>query len=269
MNDKPTLIEVTDLHCSVKIENGELRPILKGINMKVRAGEVCAIMGPNGSGKSTLAQVLAGNPQFVVTGGSVTFGGKELTSLRPEERAQLGVFIGFQSPPSIPGVANDYFLRASYNALRRSRGQDALDATEFAPILQEKSAQLSMDASFLSRGVNEGFSGGEKKRNEILQMLLLEPKLAILDEIDSGVDIDALSVVTTGINKYRETNKDCAFLLITHWQRLLNSVTPDRIFVLWDGKIIKEGGKELAKQLEEEGYEGLKKEAIEATTVRV
>ncbi|KAA6366495.1 MAG: Fe-S cluster assembly protein SufC [Streblomastix strix] len=250
------LLNIVNLHCEVVLDDEEPRDILRGIDLQIYPGEVHAIMGPNGSGKSTLAQIIAGNPQFRVKQGKIEFDGQNIHELSPEERARLGIFIGFQYPPSIPGVSNDYFLRTSYNAIQRARGRETLDPAQFAPILAEKQQKLGMDESFLTRGVNEGFSGGEKKRNEILQMMLLEPKLAILDEIDSGVDIDALRIVTEGINMQRSADR--SLLLITHWQRLLDHVVPDKVHVLQSGRITKTGGKELAKELEEKGYEWLK-----------
>ncbi|KAH7831839.1 Fe-S cluster assembly protein SufC [Monocercomonoides exilis] len=267
MQTQKPLLEIKNLHCSVKIDDGESRPILKGINLVVYPGEVHAIMGPNGSGKSTLAQVIAGNPSFVVTEGSILFCGESILELPPEERARIGVFIGFQSPPSIPGVSNEYFLRTSVNAIRRAKSLPALDPSEFAPILEQKRKQLGIDESFLSRGVNEGFSGGEKKRNEILQMTLLEPKLCLLDEIDSGVDIDALRVVTEGINALKGSER--SIVMITHWQRLLSQVVPDKVHVLWEGRIVLTGEKELAQELEEKGYEWVKEKAVAEGVVKI
>jgi Fe-S cluster assembly ATP-binding protein len=231
------------------------REVLRGIDLDVPAGEVHAIMGPNGSGKSSLSHVLAGKPGYVVTGGTVTYAGKDLLALPPEERSREGVFLGFQYPVEIPGVNNTYLLRAALNAARRHRNESEIDAFDFLSLIRDKAALMKMDESFLSRGVNEGFSGGEKKRNEILQMLVLEPKLAILDETDSGLDIDALKVVATGINTLRSPER--AIVLVTHYQRLLDHVTPDRIHVLVQGRIVKSGGPELARELEQRGYDWL------------
>ena len=229
------------------------KQILKGINLEVGAGEVHAIMGPNGSGKSTLAQVLAGNPAYEVTGGSVEFDGKDLLELEPEERAQQGVFLAFQYPIEIPGVSNAYFLRSAYNEIRKARGDEEVDPMEFLDLMEEKLKVVDMDPAMLNRSVNQGFSGGEKKRNEILQMAVLEPKLGILDETDSGLDIDALRVVADGVNALR--SKDRSFVVVTHYQRLLNYIVPDFVHVLAQGKIVKSGGKELALELEARGYD--------------
>ena len=241
------LLSVRDLFVKV----GE-KKILTGLSLDVAAGEVHAIMGPNGSGKSTLAGVLAGRDAYVVTSGSVTYDGQDLLALSPEERAWAGVFLGFQYPVEIPGVSNATFLRAAVNAVRRRRGLEELDAVDFLAIAKEKMRLLAMDPSFLSRSLNEGFSGGEKKRNEVLQMALLEPRLAVLDETDSGLDIDALKVVATGVNAMR--SKDRAILLVTHYQRLLDHVVPDRVHVLVGGRIVRSGGPALAKELEAKGY---------------
>ena len=231
----------------------EGREILKGLDLEVRAGEVHAIMGPNGSGKSTLAQVLAGRSDYEVTGGSVTFMGQDLLALAPEQRARAGLFLGFQYPVEIPGVNNAYLLKAALNAARREHGQPELDAWEFLSLIRAKMKLMQIDESFLQRGVNEGFSGGEKKRNEILQMLILEPKLAILDETDSGLDIDALKVVAQGIETLRGPER--AIVLVTHYQRLLEYVAPDRVHVLSDGRIARSGDASLAQELESRGYE--------------
>jgi Fe-S cluster assembly ATP-binding protein len=230
------------------------KEILHGVDLDVGAGEVHAVMGPNGSGKSTLAQVLAGHPAYTVTDGEVLYEGRDLLALPPEERARAGVFLAFQYPVEIPGVSNAQFLKGAVNEVRAQRGLEELDAMEFLQLLRDRLALVEMDPSFLSRAVNEGFSGGEKKRNEILQMALLEPRLAILDETDSGLDIDALRVVAGGINRLR--GPENAIVLVTHYQRLLNYVTPDRVHVLVGGRIVRSGGKELAQELEARGYEG-------------
>jgi len=232
--------------------------ILRGIDLKVRAGEVHAIMGPNGSGKSTLAKVLAGHPAYTVTRGSAAFDGKDLFALAPEERARGGLFLGFQYPVEVPGVTNSTFLRLAYNTIQGARGQDELDPLEFDDFVQEKLKLLDIDPAFLERSVNDGFSGGEKKRNEILQMALLEPRLAILDELDSGLDIDALRIVANGVNGLR--GPDNAIVLVTHYQRLLNYVAPDYVHVMDEGRIIKTGGKELALELESRGYDWVSEE---------
>ena len=247
------MLEITNLHASI---NGT--EILKGINLKVNVGEVHAIMGPNGSGKSTLAQVLAGRDAYEVTQGEVTYEGKNLFDLTPEERAREGVFLAFQYPVEIPGVNNTYFLKAALNAIRKHKGLEELDAVDFLQLVKEKMKLMEIDESLLNRSVNEGFSGGEKKRNEIFHMAVLQPKLAILDETDSGLDIDALRVVADGVNKLRR--KDNAVLVVTHYQRLLNYIVPDFVHVLMDGRIVKSGGKELALQLEEKGYDWVKVE---------
>jgi Fe-S cluster assembly ATP-binding protein len=226
--------------------------ILRGIDLSIGAGEVHAIMGPNGSGKSTLARVLAGHPEYQVTQGQVLFDGQDLLSMDPESRARAGVFMAFQYPVEIPGVNNAYFLKAALNALRAHRGEETLDAVEFMALVRDRMSRLGIDQALLNRPVNEGFSGGEKKRNEIFQMAVLEPRLAILDETDSGLDIDALKIVAHGVNAMRQPDR--SFLLVTHYQRLLNYVVPDVVHVLVDGRIIRSGGKELALELEERGY---------------
>jgi len=244
------LLEIRDLHATV----GD-REILKGINLTVDAGEVHAIMGPNGSGKSTLAQVLAGRELYRVTGGEVLYEGKDLLEMAPEERAQEGIFLAFQYPVEIPGVSNMYFLKAALNAIRKHRGMEELDAMDFLNLIREKMALMKMDQTLLNRPVNTGFSGGEKKRNEIFQMAVLEPRLAILDETDSGLDIDALKLVAAGVNAMR--SPDRGMVVVTHYQRLLNEIVPDYVHVLAEGRIVKSGGKELALQLEEGGYAAL------------
>ncbi|MCW5945973.1 MAG: Fe-S cluster assembly ATPase SufC [Fimbriimonadales bacterium] len=241
------MLEIKNLHAAV-----EGNEILRGLSLTINAGEVHAIMGPNGSGKSTLAQVLAGKDDYDITEGEVTYLGKDLLEMDPEERACEGVFLAFQYPVQIPGITNSYFLRAALNAQRKHRGEPELDAFEFMAMLKEKAKLVDIDESFLNRAVNEGFSGGEKKRNEIFQMAVLEPKLCILDETDSGLDIDALKIVANGVNTMR--SPDRAILVVTHYQRLLNYIVPDFVHVLVDGRIAKSGGKELALELEEKGY---------------
>ncbi len=231
------------------------KEILKGISLTVNPGEVHAIMGPNGSGKSTLAQVLAGHPAYTVTGGQVLYEGEDLFELEPEERAQKGIFLAFQYPVEVPGVSNAYFLRAAYNEIRKSRGLEEADPMDFIDLLEEKLKVVEWGPEIMQRSVNHGFSGGEKKRNEILQMAVLEPRLAILDETDSGLDIDALRIVASGVNKLRA--KDRSFLMVTHYQRLLNYIVPDFVHVLAGGRIVRSGGKELAHELEAKGYEWL------------
>ena len=248
------MLSIRKLHAGVAGKE-----ILRGIDLEVRAGEVHAVMGPNGSGKSTLAQVLAGHPGFVVTGGEVLYEGRNLLGMPPEERARAGLFLAFQYPVEIPGVPNAEFLKAALNAVREHRGLEELDAMEFLTVLKEKMKLVDMDPAFMSRPVNEGFSGGEKKRNEILQMAVLEPRLAILDETDSGLDIDALRTVADGINRLRRS--DNAIVLVTHYQRLLEYVTPDRVHVLSGGRIVKSGDRTLAHELEARGYEWLEASA--------
>jgi len=251
------VLDVIDLRASA---GG--KEILRGISLKVNAGEVHAIMGPNGSGKSTLAQVLAGHPAYEVTGGQVLFEGRDLLELEPEERAQAGVFLAFQYPVEIPGVTNAYFLRAAYNALRKAKGLDEVDPIDFLDILEERLKVVEWGPDIMSRAVNAGFSGGEKKRNEILQLAVLEPKLAILDETDSGLDIDALRIVAAGVNRLR--NPDRSFVVVTHYQRLLNYIVPDVVHVLVNGRIAKSGGKELALELEARGYDWVEEETAVA-----
>jgi len=246
-NETKAMLRITDLHASV-----EGKAILRGIDLTVNAGEVHAIMGPNGSGKSTLAQVLAGRESFQVTAGKIEYDGRDLLALPPEERAREGIFLGFQYPVDIPGVSNVALLKAALNAVRRHRGLGELDAMEFLALVRERMKQANVPDEFLYRAVNEGFSGGEKKRNEILQMSVLEPRLAILDETDSGLDIDALQVVAAGINAMRGPGR--AIVLVTHYQRLLGYVQPDHVHVLAHGRIVKSGGKELALELERRGY---------------
>lgn len=250
------LLEIKNLHASI---NGN--EILKGIDLKVNAGEVHAIMGPNGSGKSTLVSVLAGREDYEVTDGEVIYNDKNLLELAPEDRAREGVFLAFQYPVEIPGVSNTNLLKTAVNEIRKYRGEEELDAMEFLSLLKEKSKLVDLDQKFLSRSVNEGFSGGEKKRNEIFQMAVLNPKLALLDETDSGLDIDALKIVANGVNKLK--SKDNAVIVVTHYQRLLNYIVPDFVHVLYNGKIVKSGGKELAFELEEKGYDWVKNEKVE------
>jgi Fe-S cluster assembly ATP-binding protein len=247
------MLEIKDLHASIGSNE-----ILNGVTLSVNAGEVHAIMGPNGSGKSTLAQVLAGRDTYVVTKGTVLYNGKDLLDMDPEERAREGLFLAFQYPVEIPGVSNTYFLKAALNAIRKHNGLEDLDAVEFLQLVKEKMRLVQLDETLLNRPVNEGFSGGEKKRNEIFHMAVLEPKLAILDETDSGLDIDALRIVADGVNKLRR--KDNAVIVVTHYQRLLNYIVPDFVHVLVDGRIAKSGGKELALMLEEKGYDWVKED---------
>jgi len=248
------MLEIKNLHA-----NAGDTPIIKGVDLSIRAGEVHAIMGPNGSGKSTLSNVLAGRPGYTVTAGEVLFEGRDLTAMAPEERAREGIFLAFQYPVEIPGVGNNYFLKTSLNAIRTHRGEPELDAMEFLTLCQEKMKLVEMPEELMGRAINQGFSGGEKKRNEVLQMLLLEPKLCILDETDSGLDIDALRVLAGGVNALR--SPDRAMLVITHYQRLLDYIVPDRVHVLSAGRIVKSGGKELALELEEKGYGWIEKGA--------
>jgi Fe-S cluster assembly ATP-binding protein len=251
------MLDIKNLHASVAGAE-----ILHGVNLAVGKGEVHAIMGPNGSGKSTLAQVLAGHPAYEVTDGSVAFEGADLFDMTPEERAQAGVFMAFQYPVEIRGITNAYFLRAAVNAVRKARGEPEYDPIDFLDVLDEKLKVIGWEDTFLNRAVNEGFSGGEKKRNEIIQMAVLEPRLAILDETDSGLDIDALKLVAEAVNKLR--SPDRSMVIVTHYQRLLNYITPDRVHVLHNGRIVRSGGRELAFELEEKGYDWLKQEAAVA-----
>lgn len=249
------MLEIRDLHVNIAEEGTE---ILKGITLTIPKGEVHAIMGPNGSGKSTLASVLAGRSDFEVTGGSVEFMGKDLLEMSPEDRAREGLFLAFQYPVEIPGVSTTNFIKTAVNEVRKHRGEEPLDAVAFLKLMKERMKLVQIDQSLLSRSLNEGFSGGEKKRNEIFQMAMLEPKLAILDETDSGLDIDALRIVANGVNQCR--GKDNAFLVVTHYQRLLEYIVPDFVHVLYKGRIVRSGGKELALELEEKGYDFIKNE---------
>ncbi len=249
------MLEITNLRARV-----EEKEILKGVNLTIHPGEVHAIMGLNGSGKSTLANVLAGRDAYEVTGGEVEFEGEDLLELAPEERAQKGIFLAFQYPVEIPGVNNTYFLKAALNAVRKYRGEEPLDAMDFMKLVREKMGVLHIDQSLLNRPVNQGFSGGEKKRNEIFQMAVLDPKLAILDETDSGLDIDALRIVADGVNALRAPER--AMIVVTHYQRLLNYIVPDFVHIMIDGRIIRSGGKELALEVEEKGYDWLREEAL-------
>jgi Fe-S cluster assembly ATP-binding protein len=251
MNNTTPLLDIHGLHVTV---GG--KEILKGLTLQVNAGEVHAIMGPNGSGKSTLAYVLAGRDGYEVTAGTVRYKGKDLLAMDPEDRSREGVFLAFQYPVEVPGVANSYFLREALNAHRKHNGKDEVDAVDFLDLVRDKAGALGMDDKFLSRGVNEGFSGGEKKRNEILQMAVLEPELAVLDETDSGLDIDALRTVAEGVNRLRDPRR--GMVVVTHYQRLLNYIVPDKVHVLAGGRIVKSGGKELALELEKSGYDLVK-----------
>ena len=252
-----TMISIKNLHASV-----EGKEILRGLNLEVKAGEVHAIMGPNGSGKSTLASVLAGKSEYEVTGGTVTFNGKDLLDMSPEDRAREGVFLAFQYPVEIPGVSNINFLKTAINEIRTYKGLGPIEPKEFLAMVKEKQKLVELDGKLTGRSVNEGFSGGEKKRNEIFQMAMLEPTLGILDETDSGLDIDALRIVANGVNKLRDAKR--SFIIVTHYQRLLDYITPDFVHVLYSGKIVKTGPKELALELEEKGYDWLKSESVEA-----
>ena len=253
MENKPTLLTIKDLHASI-----EGKEILKGVNLEIHPGEVHAIMGPNGSGKSTLSAVLTGNPAYTVTGGTADFGGKDLLSLSPEDRSHEGLFLSFQYPVEIPGVSMVNFMRAAVNEKRKYFNQEPISASDFLKLMREKRAIVELDNKLASRSVNEGFSGGEKKRNEIFQMAMLEPKLSILDETDSGLDIDALRIVAGGVNKLKSKNN--ATIVITHYQRLLDYIKPDFVHVLYKGRIVKTGGPELALELEEKGYDWIKEE---------
>jgi Fe-S cluster assembly ATP-binding protein len=246
------MLNIKNLHASIQDEKQNIKSILRGINLSVKPGEVHAIMGPNGSGKSTLANILAGREDYQITEGAIDFIGKNLLELAPEDRAAAGLFLAFQYPIEIPGVNNMYFLRAALNSIRKAQNLSPFDAMDFLTLVKSKMKNVGMDEKFLSRAVNEGFSGGEKKRNEVLQMLMLEPKLAILDETDSGLDIDALQAVAQGVNSLRDGKR--SFVVVTHYQRLLNYIVPDVVHVMVKGQIIKSGGKELALELEEKGY---------------
>ena len=254
------MLKITNLHASV-----DDTEILRGINLEVGVGEIHAIMGPNGSGKSTLAQVLAGHDAFTVTEGSVEYEDRDLLDMAPEDRAREGIFLAFQYPVEIPGVNSAYFLRTGLNEIRKHRGEEPVDAIDFLQLIRERMTLVKMDESFLKRAVNEGFSGGEKKRHEILQMAVLEPRLAILDETDSGLDIDALRVVANGVNKLHTPANSA--IIVTHYQRLLEYVVPDYVHVLMDGRIVRSGGKELALQLEEKGYDWIRQDSTESETL--
>jgi len=261
--DKPLLTPETPMLAIEKLHvRGGGREILRGIDLSIDAGQVHAIMGPNGSGKSTLARVLAGHPEYEVTAGTILYKGHDLTAMDPETRAREGLFMAFQYPIEIPGVNNAYFLKTALNALRKHRGEEELDAMEFMVLVRERMKWLEVDESLMNRAVNEGFSGGEKKRNEIFQMAILQPTLAVLDETDSGLDIDALKIVARGVNAMRDAER--AILLVTHYQRLLNYIVPDVVHVLTDGRIVRSGGKELALELEEKGYSWIEPETAGA-----
>lgn len=251
------MLKISNLHANV-----EDKKILNGLNLEVNAGEVHAIMGPNGSGKSTLANILAGNESFEITDGTIEFDGKDLIEMAPEDRAREGLFLAFQYPIEIPGISNTTFLKTAIDEIRKYRGLEEISPKEFLALMREKGEVLEMKDALMNRSVNTGFSGGEKKRNEILQLLMLNPKLAILDETDSGLDIDALKIVSKGVNSFRNNNN--AVILVTHYQRLLNYIVPDFVHVLWNGKIIKSGDKSLALELEEKGYDWLKEESVES-----
>jgi Fe-S cluster assembly ATP-binding protein len=255
------LLEIKNLHAEVK---GGGRTILKGLDLTIDTGEIHAIMGKNGSGKSTLCQVLAGREVYEVTDGQVLFNGKDLLEMAPEERAREGIFLGFQYPVEIPGVSTSYFLKAAVNEIRKHHGQPELNATEFLKLVKSRMDLLGMDQSFMNRAINEGFSGGEKKRNEVFQMAVINPLLGLLDETDSGLDIDALKTVAGGVNAIHQSDKEKAILLVTHYQRLLNYIVPDKVHVMIDGRIVKSGGKELALALEERGYDWVEEETAAA-----
>ncbi len=257
------MLNIHDLKASIDTGTGS-KQILNGLNLEVKAGEVHAIMGPNGSGKSTLASVLAGREEYEVTGGSIKFEGKDLLDLAPEERAGEGIFLAFQYPIEIPGVSNATFMKTAVNEILKYRGKEELDAVSFLKLMKAKAAEMEMDSSLLTRALNEGFSGGEKKRNEIFQMAMLEPKLAILDETDSGLDIDALKIVSNGVNRFK--NADNAVIVVTHYQRLLDYIVPDFVHVLYNGQIVKSGTKELALELEAKGYDWIKEEVNSVTS---
>ncbi len=257
------MLNINGLQASIDTDAGA-KEILKGLNLEVKAGEVHAIMGPNGSGKSTLASVLAGREEYEVTGGKVDFEGKDLLELAPEERAGEGIFLAFQYPIEIPGVSNATFMKTAVNEIRKYNEKEELDAVSFLKLMKSKAAEMEMDSSLLTRALNEGFSGGEKKRNEIFQLAMLEPKLAILDETDSGLDIDALKIVANGVNRFK--NKDNAVIVVTHYQRLLDYIVPDFVHVLYQGRIVKSGTKELALELEAKGYDWIKEEVNSITS---
>ena len=257
------MLNIHNLQASIDTGAGE-KEILKGLNLEVKAGEVHAIMGPNGSGKSTLASVLAGREDYEITGGSIKFEGKDLLELAPEERAGEGIFLAFQYPIEIPGVSNATFMKTAVNEIRKYKGKEELDAVSFLKLMKSKAAEMELDSSLLTRALNEGFSGGEKKKNEIFQMAMLEPKLAILDETDSGLDIDALKIVANGVNSFK--NKDNAVIVVTHYQRLLDYIVPDFVHVLYQGRIVKSGTKELALELEAKGYDWIKEEVNSVTS---